>query len=84
MTTGRKDTHGVIPQVTFNSRSTGYEALLGHARNNSRVCLADPLVIQDKDDNYDEVIAKLQSNKMTRVVVVFADRYICTQSIKEI
>ena len=56
------------------SSSTGYEALLGHARNNSRVCLADPLVIVDKDDNYDEVIDQLLSNKMTKVVVVFADR----------
>ena len=26
--------------------STGYEALLAHAKNDSRVCLADPLVIQ--------------------------------------
>ena len=55
-------------------RSTGYEALLGHARNNSNVCLADPLVIVDKDDNYDEVIDQLLSNKITKVVVVFADR----------
>ena len=47
---------------------------MGHARNNSRVCLADPLVIVDKDDNYDEVIEKLLSNKITKVVVVFADR----------
>ena len=54
--------------------STGYEALLGHARNDSRVCLADPLVIQDKDDNYDDVIIKLKKNPMTKVVVVFADR----------
>ena len=47
---------------------------MGHAQNNSRVCLADPLVIVDKDDNYDEVIDQLLSNKMTKVVVVFADR----------
>ena len=54
--------------------STGYEALLKHAMNDSKVCLADPLVISDKEDNYDEVIDKLKSNTMTKVVVVFADR----------
>ena len=56
------------------SMSIVYEALLGHARNNSRVCRADPMVIVDKDDNYDEVIDQLLSNKITKVVVVFADR----------
>ena len=64
----------ILTLLNLAFRSTGYEALLGHARNNSRVCLADPLVIVDKDDNYDEVIEKLLSNKITKVVVVFADR----------
>ena len=66
--------HKCVHFSSFDSRSTGYEALLGHARNNSNVCLADPLVIVDKDDNYDEVIDQLLSNKITKVVVVFADR----------
>ena len=48
--------------------STGYEALLGHARNDSRVCLADPLVIQDKDDNYDDVTRIVTRICFTRMI----------------
>ena len=32
------------------------------------------MFIQEKDNNYDDVIKKLQSNPITKVVVVFADR----------
>ena len=54
--------------------TTGYEALKKHADNDTMVCLAAPLVISDKENNYDAVIEKLQFNTMTKVVVVFADR----------
>ena len=52
--------------------TTGYEALVKHAAKENNLCLADPLVIHD--NNYEEVITKLQANTMTKVVVVFADR----------
>ena len=52
--------------------TTGYEALVKHAAKEKNLCLADPLVIHD--NNYEDVITKLQANTMTKVVVVFADR----------
>ena len=60
--------------------TTGYAEIklnvenLKNEKNESILCLAEPLVIHDEDNNYDSVIATLMSNPKTKVVVVFADR----------
>ena len=57
--------------------TTGYAEIklnVENLKNESILCLAEPLVIHDEDDNYDSVIETLQSNPLTKVVVVFADR----------
>ena len=57
--------------------TTGYAEIklnVENLKNESILCLAEPLVIHDEDNNYDSVIETLQSNPLTKVVVVFADR----------
>ena len=60
--------------------TTGYAEIklnvenLKNEKNESILCLAEPLVIHDEDNNYDSVIDTLISNPKTKVVVVFADR----------
>ena len=60
--------------------TTGYAEIklnvenLKNEKNESILCLAEPLVIHDEDNNYDSVIDTLISNPLTKVVVVFADR----------
>ena len=56
---------------------TGYQSLERHISKNNQICLADPITIYNahfKDGDYQDVIKKLLKNKMSRVVIVFADR----------
>ena len=56
---------------------TGYDALKHHVARRKNLCLADPISIHRDyftDRDYEKVIRNLLKNKMTRVVIVFADR----------
>ena len=56
---------------------TGYQSLERHINENNHICLADPITIYNahfKDEDYRDVINKLLTNEMSRVVIVFADR----------
>ena len=56
---------------------TGYQSLERHINENNHICLADPITIYNahfKDEDYRDVIHKLLTNEMSRVVIVFADR----------
>ncbi len=55
----------------------GYAALARHVSKHERLCLADPITILNKhftDQDYVNVIRKLLENKLSHVVIVFADR----------
>ena len=56
---------------------TGYEALRRHVSKNRRLCLADPITIYNNhfgDEDYVAAVRKLSENRLSRVVIVFADR----------
>ena len=70
-------TYASIVHSDSDYGQTGYEALRKHVHQRERLCLADPITIYNehfKEADYRDVIRKLQENKLSKVVIVFADR----------
>ena len=72
-----KWSYASIVHSDSNYGITGYQSLARHINENNDICLADPITIYNahfKDEDYRDVIEKLMTNAMSRVVIVFADR----------
>ena len=72
-----KWSYASIVHSDSNYGITGYQSLARHINENNHICLADPITIYNahfKDEDYRDVIEKLMTNAMSRVVIVFADR----------